>query len=207
MQRIEANQLGGVTVGSLDRVIAALEADLVVEIRWHGAEIDSLVDEEHAGLVTKTAERLQHAGWITHAEVSFNHFGDRGRCDLVGWHPAQRVLAIFEVKSRLGNLQETLGRQDVKARLGWLIARQLGFGTPRMVVSVFVLAENGANRRLVTRHAALFRRYGVRGRAALTWIRRPASAVSGLLWFESSPRTDQGRTKRPRGPSRRPRAG
>lgn len=206
VQRIEADELGGVTIGSLARVIAALDADLVVEIRWRGAELDSLVDRVHAALVTATAERLRRAGWVTFAEVSFNHFGDRGRCDLVAWHPEERMPLIVEVKSRLGNLQEALGRQAVKARLGTVIAEQLGLARPRLVVPAFVLAEDGANRRLVGRHAVVFQRYAVRGRAALRWIRRPTAAVSGLLWFESSPDADQVRTNRPRDPSRRPAA-
>ncbi len=178
-----------------------------MEVRWHGAEIDSLVDRDHAGIVTKTAGRLQPRGWITHAEVSFNHFGDRGRCDLVGWHPAKRILLIIEVKSRLGNLQEALGRQDVRTRLGPVIAQQLGCGQPRLVVPAFVLAEDGANRRLVTRHEAVFRRYSLRGRAALAWIRQPTCLVAGLLWFEPPPTADQRRTNGRPGRPRRPPAG
>jgi transcriptional regulator with XRE-family HTH domain len=204
VQRIEANQLRGVTVGSLDHIVSALDAHLVIEIRWRGAEVDRLTDSWHAALVAKSAERLRQAGWVTYAEVTFNHFGDRGSCDLVAWHPGLRVLLIVEVKSRLGNLQEALGRLDVKARLGSIIAEQLGFGQPRLVVPAFVLAEDGANRRLVASHAPLFDRYGVRGRAALAWLRRPEPRASGLLWYESSPLADEGRTRRPRAaPGRR----
>lgn len=204
VHRIEASQLAGVTIGSLDGVISALQAELVVEVRWRGAQLDSLIDRLHAALVTAVAERLQRSGWMTQVEVSFNHYGDRGRCDLVAWHPAERILLIVEVKTRLGNLQETLGRQDVKVRLGAEIAAQLGFGAPRYVVPALVLVEHGANRRQICTYDALFRRYTLRGKSALAWIRRPGSPVTGLLWFESSPHSDQGGMKRPRGPSHRP---
>ncbi len=178
-----------------------------MEVRWHGAEIDSLVDRGHAGIVTATAGRLHHCGWITHAEVSFNHFGDRGRCDLVAWHPARRILLIIEVKTRVGNLQETLGRLDVKTRLGPVIAQQLGYAQPALVVPAFVLVEDGANRRLVARHEAIFRRYSPRGRSALAWVRQPTAGVVGLLWFESPPTADQRRTNGRPGRPRRPPAG
>lgn len=186
--RAENDRLRGITIGSLDRIAAALEAYLVIEIRWRGAELDRLIDAVHARLAAAAARRLERAGWVVHVEVSFNHFGDRGRCDLVAWHARTRTLLIVEIKSRLGDLQETLGRLDVKLRLGTIIARELGLDRPARIVGAIVLAENGANRRVVRGHDVLFRRYALRGRQAFSWLRRPDPAdraVSGLLWFES----------------------
>jgi transcriptional regulator with XRE-family HTH domain len=186
VRRAESDQLAGVTVGTLDRLAAALGATLSVDLRWKGAELDKLIDRVHARLANSASERLHRFGWLVHAEVSFNHFGDRGRCDLVAWHPATRTLLIVEVKSAIGNLQEVLGRLDVKVRLAVEIAASLGFAAPARVVGAFVLQDHGASRRIVREHDALFRRYGTRGRNALAWLRRPRSAtVSGLLWFES----------------------
>jgi transcriptional regulator with XRE-family HTH domain len=127
VHRAEAGELRGITVGSLGRLTEALDAQLVVEIRWRGAELDRLVDADHARIVSAGAQRLERSGWIVRTEVSFNHFGDRGRCDLVAWHAGTRTLVIVEVKSRIGDLQETLGRLDVKARLGSVIADQLAW--------------------------------------------------------------------------------
>ena len=186
VSRVERGVLHGITLGSLSRLADALDASLVVEVRWHCAELDRLIDRTHAALGNAAAERLARAGWITRAEVSFNHYGDRGRCDLVAWHPRTRTLLMVEVKSRIGDLQDTLGRLDTKARLGSVIAGQLGLGEPARVVPAFVLGEGGANRRVVLRHEALFRPYGVRGRAAQAWLRAPVGATTGLLWFESS---------------------
>jgi transcriptional regulator with XRE-family HTH domain len=206
VHRAETRGLPSLTIGALERLVGALEADLVVEIRWRGAQLDSLVDRLHAAMVTLVARRLERSGWLTWAEVSFNHFGDRGRCDLVAWHPGRRVLILIEVKTRVGNLQELLGALDVKSRLGSVIADQLGLGRPQLVVPGLVLLEHGANRRLLRRHQALFRSFDVRGRAAFTWLRQPVVAVGGLLWFEL-PDSDQGRTKRPRPARDRPPAG
>lgn len=185
--RAENGLVEGLTVRSLDRLATALGATLVIELRWRGAQLDALIDRAHAALVTAVAERLERAGWQVHPEVSFNHYGDRGRCDLVAWHARTRTLLIVEVKSRVANLQDALGQLDVKTRLAAVLAQQLGLGRPAFFVSALVLGEDGANRRTVTQHEALFRRFSLRGRAAFAWLRAPTRQVpnGGLLWYES----------------------
>lgn len=170
---------------ALEQLASALGAHVAVELRWRGAELDRLIDARHAAVGNSAARRLERSGWIVNVEVSFNHFGDRGRCDVVAWHSGTRTLLILEVKSVLGDLQDALGRLDVKVRLGRVIARELGLRPPERTIGGVVLADNGANRRLVRLHDALFRRYGTRGRPAFAWLWRPDRPVTGLLWFES----------------------
>lgn len=184
VSRIETHHMQGVTVGSLQRLARALDANLVVDLRWRGAELDRLVDSAHAALQEAAARRLGRTGWMTWAEVSFDSFGDRGSCDLVAFHAATRTLLIVEVKSRLGNIQDTLHRLDVKVRLGGEIAAQLGLPTPSGVVAALVLPDDRTSRRQVGAHAALFGRFGLRGRRALGWLRAPGSTASGVRWFE-----------------------
>jgi transcriptional regulator with XRE-family HTH domain len=183
--RAENEEIRGITVGSLDRLVSELDAQLVVEIRWRGADLDRLIDARHAAIAGSAARRLEGSGWRVYPEVSFNHFGDRGRCDLVAWHATTGTLLIVEVKSRVGDLQDMLGQLDVKRRLGSVIARELGLDPPAGVVRTLVLAEDGANRRTLLRHEALFRTFALRGREAFGWLRRPDRPASGLLWFES----------------------
>ncbi len=185
VHRAENDQLRGITIGSLERLASTLGAELVIDVRWHGADLDLLIDRIHAAIANVAAQRLERAGWLVFPEVSFNHFGDRGRCDLVAWHQPSWTLLIAEAKSRLGNLQDALGKVDVKVRLGPVIARELGLGRPERVVAAIILAEHGANRRIVRDHDVLFRRFGVRGRQAFAWLRHPERAVTGLLWYES----------------------
>jgi hypothetical protein len=83
---------------------------------------------------------------VTQLEVSFNHYGDRGRCDLLAWHPLSRTLLIVEVKSRIGNVQDMLGRLDVKARLGPMLAAQCGWSRPDLVVPALVFSGDRATR-------------------------------------------------------------
>lgn len=194
VSRAETGDLDGLTVRSLSRLTDALGAQLVLEIRWQGADLDRLIDRAHAHIEEAAAQRLASRGWGVHAEVSFNHYGDRGSCDLVAWHAATATLLIVEVKSRLGNLQETLHRLDVKARLGAVLARQLGCPTPRAVVRALVVADDRTARRILKRHAALFNQFDVRGRAAGEWLRAPSPRANGLLWFEEGADSGGGRT-------------
>lgn len=194
VSRAECGELDGLTVRTLARLVDALDATLVVEIRWQGAGLDRLIDREHAHLQEAAAQRLAAAGWTVQAEVSFNHYGDRGSCDLVAQHAATGTLLVVEVKSRLGDLQELLHRLDVKARLGGILARQLGCPAPHTVVRALVVGEDRTSRRIIARHATLFGGFDTRGRAAGSWLRAPATRVSGLLWFEVPAHSDGVRT-------------
>lgn len=194
VSRVERGELRGLTVDSLDRLAEALGAVLVVELRWHGADLDRLIDSAHAALQERVAERLRAAGWTTYVEVSFNHYGDRGRCDLLGWHAASRTLLVVEAKTRLGNLQETLGSLDVKRRLGRVLAEQVGCGVPNAVVAALVVAEQRTARRIVRRYPSMFSSFVLRGRAATAWIAAPVGRPAGVLWFELLPNSHSSRT-------------
>lgn len=185
---MERGAIAGMTLAVIDRTAAALGASVSVQVRWHGEELDRLLDAAHAGIQHAIATSLRVLGWDVRVEVSFNHFGDRGRVDVMAFHPLSRIVLVVEVKSGLGDLQETLGRIDVKARLARQIAAELGWGDVRAVVPALVIGDSRLARRTVARHAALFSRYSLRGRAARAWIRHPAEPMPhGLLWFANRP--------------------
>ena len=194
VSRVERAYLAGVTIGTLNNLVEALGATLVVEMRWQGADLGRLVDRAHAQLVERTSRRLTSAGWMTRPEVSFNHFGDRGSCDLIAWHPATRTMLIVEAKTRLGDLQDTLHRLDVKVRVAPILAVGQGWPEPACVARALVLAEERTNRRVLERHAAVFGAFGARGWAAYRWLRRPSGARASLVWFEVLSDSDKGRT-------------
>ena len=193
VSRVERGRLNGATFATVARLAAALDATLVVEIRWQGADIDRLVDRRHARLQELAARRLTLAGWMTRVEVSFNHYGDRGSCDVVAWHPSTQTLLVVEVKSRLGNVQDTLHRLDVKARLGSVIAEQLSWPQPGSVARALVVADERTSRRVVARHETLFASFATRGRSAVRWLRRPTPGSRALLWFQPLPDSDDPR--------------
>ncbi len=178
----------GVPLGTIERIATALGASLDVTVQWQGEQLDRLMDAAHASLQQHVAASFASAGWIVRPEVSFNHYGDRGRVDVLAFHPLTRLIVVVEAKSSLANLQNTLGRLDVKVRLGRTLAESSGWADVRAVVPAFVFADTRAVRRTLSRHAALFARFAVRGRSARAWIRRPAvPAPPGLIWFVTVP--------------------
>lgn len=180
----ELGRLERVTVGALRRLIEVLDGRLVVEMLWRGAELDRLLDAHHAALAENIARLLRNAGWDVRVEVSFNVYGDRGRYDILAYHAATRILLVVEIKTRLGDVQDTLGRLDVKVRLARNVGRQFGW-QPATVTPLLLVAEDATNRRRVAAHPTLFSSFSLRGRAALAWLRRPTQGgtPSGLLAF------------------------
>lgn len=209
ISRLELGGCSGMTLGSIDRIAGALGASVHVQLRWHGEQLDRLLDAAHAAIQQSVAEWLTAMGWIVRVEVSFNHFGDRGRVDVVAFHPLPRIVLVVEIKSVLGDLQETLGRLDMKARLGRRLAAQLGWNDVASVTPALVIGDSRLTRRTIAAHNALFGRYNVRGRLALAWLRHPIEPVpAGLLWFTSRPDSHQVSSRRgrraPKSPSSRP---
>lgn len=189
ISRIERGLLAGIALGTLGKLTDAFGATADVYLRWEGEQLDRLIDRVHASAQEQTAALLRAAGWIVRPEVSFNHFGDRGRVDLLAFHPSASALIVAEVKSDVGDTQETLGALDVKARLAHRLAADAGWPPPSAVIPALVLVESGSSRRVVERHPELFARFARRGRAALAWIRDPsATPPAGLLWFVNLPR-------------------
>lgn len=188
VSRAERGLLRAMTLRSIDRIAEALGASVQVTIRWHGEQLDRLIDAAHAALSQATAALLTSVGWQVRVETSFNHFGDRGRVDILAYHPGLETLMVIEVKSAIGDLQETLGRLDVKCRLARKVASGVGWTAISTVIPALVIGDSRRARRVVADHDALFARFSVRGRSAIAWVRHPAPPTpAGLLWFVKPP--------------------
>lgn len=160
-----------------------LGAYLSVELRVSGER--PLSDARHAALQNECAAQLRRDGWLVATEASFNHYGDRGRIDVLAFHPTLRFLLVIEIKSRIQDVQDTLGRLDVKKRVAPTLARDRGWhaGT---IVPALIVREDRTSRRRVAEHAALFAAFGMRSRAARAWLRHPQlPAPEGILVFEA----------------------
>lgn len=182
---LERGRADRLSIGAFEGILAALGARLDPRISWRGTDLDRLLDAGHATLGAAVKQRLAGWGWSVRAEVSFNHFGDRGRIDLLAWHPSSATVLVVEVKTDLVDVQQLLGSMDVKTR----IAR--GLWPDRRVTAVIpaiVFVEDRTTRRRLGSVLTLFDRYELRGRSAVTWLRRPMlPAPTGLLWFASLP--------------------
>ena len=193
---IERGRMDRYTIASVRRVLRALEADGEMTVRWGGpGDLDRLLDRDHALLVRAWAETHRRHGWEVWPEASYSVYGERGRIDLLAFHPPTGTLEVAEMKTGLWDLQDTLGRLDAKVRLARGVAAERGWDV-RGVVGALVIAEGRTARRRIAEHAVLFGGYEVRGRAARAFVRRPRGGVRGLLTFVTLPDSNHGRLRR-----------
>ena len=156
------------------------------------------MDRVHAATQERAAASLRSLGWLTAVELSFNHYGDRGRVDLLAYHAPTACLLVGEVKSAIGDVQETLGRIDVKVRLGRNLAASTGWPDVRGVLPALIVTESRTARRVIASHPMLFARFSTKGRPATAWLRDPSlPPPSGLMWFVTLPDAHSVRTGRP----------
>jgi len=183
---MERGYAGRLSVRTARSIAAAVDLPLNWDIGWQRQEIDRLLDADHSALAALCSERLEKHGWIVRSEVSFNRFGDRGRIDLLAYHPVERVLLVIEIKTVLVDAQALLGSLDVKARISPTVAHEIGW-RPRHVVPAIVMLDGTTQRRHLVALGPLFSRYSLRGRDAATWLRRPTGAPTGILTFTELP--------------------
>jgi hypothetical protein len=196
ISRIENDRLDNVPAGKLQSCVQELGGYLRVEVLWQGERLPRLLDARHTLLQNRFVIVLERDGWDVRVEVSFNHFGDRGRIDVLAYHVGTRVLAVVEIKPTVGDAQDTLGRLDVKVRLAQKIAADLGWRASS-VVPVLVLEDGTTPRRHVSEHAGLFRKFERRGRSALAWLWVPVGPPpAGILLF--LPASPDSHPRRPR---------
>src|SRR5689334_19452262 len=144
--RVERGGCGRVRIGTLDRVVAALDARMVIRVDWHGEAVDRLLDAGHAALVEQVIGILREAGWEATPEVTFAIDGERGSVDVLAWHAATATLLIVEVKTVVPDVQGLLAPLDRKARRADALAGIRGWRPARTGV-LLVIAESRTSRR------------------------------------------------------------
>jgi hypothetical protein len=77
VSQAEVDPTRSVSLVALQRIVDALDATLILDIHWRGAELDRLLDAHHAALVEIVGAFLRRHGWDARVEVSFNHYGER----------------------------------------------------------------------------------------------------------------------------------
>jgi transcriptional regulator with XRE-family HTH domain len=182
---IERGLFGRLTLAKLRQVASVLEVQLRLEPKWRGGESARLLDGAHARLVQLAVRVLRAADWAVCVEYTFNHYGERGSVDLIGWHAATRVLVLIEVKSRLLDVQDLFSTLDRKTRVvPALLARERGWRATA-IGRLVVLPETSGQRKAVARHRAVFSAtLPARSRDVTRWLLHPRGALAGL-WFLS----------------------
>ncbi len=184
VKRIEAGVAGSVRLARIRKAFEAVDGRLYLSPWWRGAAADRLLDERHAELVERLVALLRERGWIVEVEVSFNEWGERGSIDVLAWHPTKRAVAVCEVKTAFGSLEETNRILDVKVRVApALIERRVGW-RPAVVGRILVVPGSSTIRRTIAKHAAtMAAKYPVRSLEVRAWLREPSTDLSGIYFL------------------------
>jgi transcriptional regulator with XRE-family HTH domain len=184
---LECGHARRLPLGTVEAILAGLGARMDVRVMWNGPDLDRLLDAGHAALSAAVKRRLERWNWLVRVEVSYSRYGERGRIDLLAYHPATRTLLVIEIKTELVDVQALLGSLDVKVRLARHVARDLGWDVAHVIPAI-VFSDRTATRSHVRRLETLFDRFSRRGRPALTWLCHPTlPAPGGLLLFVTPP--------------------
>jgi transcriptional regulator with XRE-family HTH domain len=196
---IECGRLAGVTLGTLRRVFAAVDAGFEGSVLWRGPGLDCLLDADHSTMVGISGERLGRDGWERPLEVSYSVFGERGSIDVLGAKREKRAVIVEEVKTSLVSVEATIRKLDEKARLvrERLCRERFGWD-PRWVGRIVVLPDTTSARRAVARHASVLDvALAERGRDVRRWLREPEGDLAGILFVPIRARSvpDAGRCR------------
>jgi transcriptional regulator with XRE-family HTH domain len=198
ISRIERGLIDNLQVRWLDRAAAALGATIEIRLRWHGEQLDRLLDEAHAAIVDRSVSILRATGWEVAVEVSFSIWGERGSIDVLAYEPSKRTVLVVEVKSVVPDSQATLRDLDRKVRLAARVAADRGWEVG-LVARLLVVGDSATSRRRVERLGATYEAaFPMRGRAVTHWLRAPDGPMSGLLFLAYAPRGSARRSARGR---------
>lgn len=200
---VERGHLESVAFGMLRRVFGALEVRLSLVATWRGADLDRLLDEEHAAIVAATADRLERADWQVLIEVTYSRYGERGSIDVLGVLPSARAALVCEIKSDVPSSEATGRKLDEKRRLAASIVRERLGWEPLVVGAVLIVPESPRIRRLLAGPAAaLARAFPIASRAVTSWLKHPEGPLAAT-WFLTL--TNPRNPRRVRRPLPRPR--
>jgi transcriptional regulator with XRE-family HTH domain len=192
---LEAGRIGHLRVDIVRACAEALGGRLVLTLSSGAGDPRLLIDAGHATLQEHWKAKLERWGWVVRAEVSFNHYGDRGRVDLLAFHPTSRVLLVVEIKTVLWDLQALLGGVDVKRRVSPAFVGDFGW-RPAAIVPMVVVADGTTARRRLREYESLFAAFEVRGRDAASWLGAPSVGPRGLLVLTKLPDVAPGDLRR-----------
>jgi transcriptional regulator with XRE-family HTH domain len=178
---VEHGRLGRCSLHSVRAIAAALDCTIVVSPRWHGGDLERLLNARHSAMHEALASRFGGlSGWIIEPEVSFSVFGERGVIDGLAWHAASRSLLVIELKTEFVDVNDLMGSVDRKRRLAAGIGRDRGWQAEH--VSTWVaIADGRTNRRALARHKLTLRtKFPADGRAIGKWLRALGGAINAL---------------------------
>ena len=183
---LENGHISRLRVDAVVRIFEALGGRIDFVARWHGGELDRLLNARHSALHEAVARGLRRLhGWVLAPEVSFAIRGERGVIDILAWHAETRTLLVIELKTDIVDINELMGTVDRKRRLAVYVARDRGWMAANVAVWVIV-GDSVMNRRRVRSHNATLRAaFPSDGRTVAGWLRRPAGELRCLSFWSN----------------------
>jgi transcriptional regulator with XRE-family HTH domain len=184
VSRLENGAVGATSLSVVRRLFAAMDARVHIVPRWHGGDLDRLVDARHAGMTETLVRRMSALpAWIVQPEVTFSIYGERGSIDIVAWHPGRRGLLIIEVKTAIGDVGSLVRQVDRYRRLAREIARERDWSPACVAVWVVVADGRTARRRLAEHRTTLRKAFPADGHLMESWVHAPDRDLSGLSFL------------------------
>jgi transcriptional regulator with XRE-family HTH domain len=185
---LESGAYEQVAFGRIRRLFAEVDGKVRISVWWKGAAADRLLDERHAALGERAARVMARLGWQLPFEVTYSKYGERGSIDIFGHRKEHRAVAVCEVKSAFGSLEELNRSMDTKVRLAPGICSERFGWTPIHVAKLLIVPEVSTMRRVVENHRqTMDQLYPARSREIRAWLRQPDTNI-GAIWFLSDPR-------------------
>jgi transcriptional regulator with XRE-family HTH domain len=174
-------------VRTLLRITAALDARLVMQLRWRGGDLERLLDADHAALSARMAALLTGLDWQVRVEVTYATYRASGSIDILAWHPSTRTLLVIEVKTEITSAEGTLRKLDEKGRLAAAMARERFGWDAAVVARLLVVEEASTARRRIEAHSAIFdAALPTAGRDIRRWLRGPVGSIAGRYFLSAS---------------------
>ena len=183
-QRVEIEAGQHDSARALTAYARALGADVKTYVRWHGGDLDRLVNRRHAAMHEQMARVWPDLpSWIAVPEVTFSVFGERGIVDWVAWHAETGTLLLVELKTEIVDVNDLLGTANRRIRLARQIAEPYGW-VPRRVAYWLAIEDDRTNRRHLARYATVLRSaFPEDGHAIRRWLREPDRPIRCLSFM------------------------
>jgi HTH-type transcriptional regulator/antitoxin HipB len=191
ISRLERGHPGSFSLDTIRRVASALDVRVDLVPRWRAGDLDRLLNAKHSQLQELVARwfETELPAWVLAPEVSFSIYREHGIIDIVAWHPATRAILVIELKTDIVDVNELIGRADVKRRLVRQIVRDRGWDP--LTVSTWVIVASGrTNRARLAAHRSVLRSaFPTDGRAVRAWLRDPVGEVAAIsMWTQLASR-------------------
>lgn len=149
ISRIERGHMADLRLAVTRKVFAALDASFDGIVGWRAGDLDRLLDDRHARTIEAVAVLLRSWDWLVIPEASYSEWGERGSIDILAAHADLRAAAVFEIKTEITSVEETIRKHDQKSRLASALAKKRLGWSPDHVGRILVVPEDATIRRVL----------------------------------------------------------